>query len=312
MSIKLELFKKRYALFYKSIGNAYIVLSKLQGTLSYQGVSDMLYKGNAIHIHYKLELRRYVDRKVTIKQIDIIKKYPLFDIKKSEELPSNLLPLPTTTSRLAENTSKISTQQSQVVNVREANNEEGVKHQPKKQSQMVEEHQPQLEESSGITHPLSVDLKILPKADFTQYLGQLKATKSIIDKQGIDIKELVEYDKISFSCKFLTIYGEQLPKQQEDFINAKVVDNESVVKCKELIVELFKRKGQMERNIGSGKLPPDEYHSVLKNEFDSMLKKAKFVKKVVKNDHVFKFMYAKVQIIDSEIKELEEFLKSSN
>lgn len=52
ISIRLELFKKRYALFNKSMGEAYIPLAGLQGVLSYEGVTDMMYKGTPVHTHH--------------------------------------------------------------------------------------------------------------------------------------------------------------------------------------------------------------------------------------------------------------------
>ena len=312
VSVRLELFKKRYALFTKSMGEAFIPLSGLQGVLSYEGVTDMMYKGIPVHIHYRLEVRRHIDKKITIKQYKIEKKYPVFDIKKSEEMPSNLLaqapqpapgPAPKTQEQPQQTKPKAEP-------VRKVTDPGPVKAAAKKQEPMDEEI-PTENESSGVTHPLAGDLKILSKDEFTEYLNQLKAAKPLAEKQGIEIKDLVAFDNISFSVKYLTIYIDQLTKQQEDFINAKTLDSAMVAKCRELINALNKRKGQMNRNMQSGKLTPDEYLNVLQNEFDGLVAQAKFVKKATKNQRVFKFIFAKVQIIDSEIKELEEYIKQS-
>lgn len=311
VSVKLELFKRRYGLFSKSMGNAFIPFSGLQGMITYDGVSDMIYKGEAVHIHYKLEVKRLIEKKITIKQYVLERKFPLFDIKKSEEMPSNLLPpSPQTQAQPAEKPQASKPQPPK---------EEPIKAQPVKvepknsKPQPMDEEEPAApqEASSGLSHPLAGDLKILPKAEYTAYLGQLKAVKPAIEKQGLKMDNLVYFEKSSFSCKFLTIYIERLEKQQEDFINGKTVDTESVNKCRDLILELTKRKGQIERNVESGKLQPSEYQECLKNEFDGLLGEAKFVKKFVKNPHVLKFLFAKAQIVDSEIKELDEFLKNA-
>lgn len=288
------------------MGNAYIPFTGLQGMITYEGVADMIYKGQPLHIHYRLELKRMIDKKLSIKQHVLEKKYQVFDIKKSEEMPSNLLPPSPQQTRPVEEPKQAKSQVSKEDSVQT----QSVKVAPKKQEPMDEEA-PAPQPSSGLSHPLAGDLKILPKAEFMGYLGQLKPVKPAIEKQGIEMSNLVNFEKSSFSCKYLTIYLEELEKQMEGFINAKTLDNDSINKCKDIINELTKRKGQIERNVGSGKLQPSEYKDVLQNEFDSLLGEAKFVKKFVKNQLVFKFLFAKAQIVDSEIKELEEFLKNN-
>lgn len=282
-------------------------MANLRGRLSFESSAKTTYNGKPLELRYKLELRRYVDKKVSIKQFVLERKFPRFDITRSEEIPSNLAPL----SAQVQPTAKLQPSKPQLPR------EDPVKPQPIKEvpetpklSAMEEEElAPPQVASSGISHPLAGDLKILPKAEFTTYLGQLKAVKPAIEKQGLEMNNLINFEKTSFSCKFLTIYLERLEKQQEDFINGKTVDTESVKKCRDLINELTKRNGQIERNLQSGKLQASEYKDVLQNEFEGLLGEAKFVKKFVKNQQVFKFLYAKAQIIDSEIKELEEYLK---
>lgn len=308
VSVKLELFKRRYGLFSKSMGNAYIPFTGLQGVLSYEGTSDMIYKGEAVHIHYRLELKRYLDKKLTIKQHFIEKKYQVFDIKKSEELPSNLYP-PEPQQQRSEPVAQAPRPKAEPTEELKA---QPVKVAPKKPvEEDMEEEPPKAAPSSGLSHPLAGDIKVMNKTDLVAYMGQLKTAKPAIEKQGMDIKELLDFEKTSFSVKFLTIYLEQLEKQQESLINGKTVDSETLKKCSDLLLDLTKRKGQVERSIQSGKLTPAEYKDCIQNEFDGLLSQAKFVKKFVKNTSVFKFMYAKAQIMDSEIKELEEFLKSA-
>lgn len=274
----------------------------------------MFYKGSPIHIHYKLEIRRYIEKKLMVKQYKLEKRYPVFDIKKSEEMPSNLLPPSpqntNSTSRPVEESKPQPSKQPAPENPKTS--APSKPQQPKEEAMDEEEPKQAQASSSGITHPLAKDVRVLSKAGFAEYLGQLKTAKPAAEKAGIEIKDLIEFEKTSFSVKYLTIYLEELEKQQEEFINGKTVDTESVNKCRDLMLELTKRKGQVERNVSSGKLTPDEYLEVLKNEFDNLLSQAKFVKKYVKNTHVFKFMFAKAQIMDSEIKELEEFLKNPN
>ena len=266
----------------------------------------MFYKVDTVHIHFKLELKRYLEKKVAVKQFKLEKRYPYFDIKKSEEMTSNLIAQSPPAPKAAEEPRKSKMAEEP------AKQSHAVKVAPKQQEEMDEETpEPKAEASSGVSHPLAGDIKVLSKAEFTQYLGQLKVAKAAAEKLGLELKDLVDFEKSSFSCKFLTIYLDQLEIQQAAIINAKTLDSEAVSKCKDLMLELTKRKGQLERNIGSGKLSPPEYLEVLKNEFDGLFAQAKFIKKFVKNTTVFKFMFAKAQIIDSEIKELEDFIKNS-
>ena len=309
-SIKLDLNKRIYALFSKPVGSVIIPLLNLQGVLSYEGVITSPYKNEKINIHYKLDLKRYIDRKLTIKQYRVDKKYNVFDIKKSDEMNSHLnpkdesppsMPTETKTSKEVSRMDEDKPVQPQQVRVRPAKNQEPEIEEPKQSAQ----------EESNINHPLAKDLLVLGKAEFTEYLGQLKAAKPAADKQGIELKSLVGYDKDSFSCKFITLYTKELEKLQTAFVEAKVTDIESSDKCRDIMFALAKKQSQIERNIGAGKLTPDVYLGCLKTEFDGLVPMIKFVKKYVKNQKVLAHLFAKAQIIDGEIKELEEFINNS-
>lgn len=286
------------------MGSAHIPLNSLQGLITYEGQTKMDYKGKDVIIHYKLEVKRPIERKVIIKQYKLERTYKLFDIKKSEEMKSQLLPpseikhQPQET-QAPKQTSKVQEQQVNSVNVKP-------KHESEPEVQVPEEPK-----EPKISHQMSKDLKALGTAEFTQYLGQLKAAKPLAEKQGIELPKLVEYDKDSFSCKFMAIYISELEDQQEKFIEKQPSDMKAAEKCKNIFLALSKKKAQIERNIQGGKLTPDVYLGCLKNEYDEAFQLAKFVKKCVKNNVVFAFLFAKCQILDGEIKELEEFLKNN-
>lgn len=47
-SAKIELIKRKYGLFSKSVGQTYIPMAKLQGLITAEGKADVVYKGKPI------------------------------------------------------------------------------------------------------------------------------------------------------------------------------------------------------------------------------------------------------------------------
>lgn len=50
-SLKLEIFKRKFGVFSKSIGTAYIPFKNLEGSNSYEGKVETSYKEDAMFIH---------------------------------------------------------------------------------------------------------------------------------------------------------------------------------------------------------------------------------------------------------------------
>ena len=268
-----------------------------------------------------------IEKVAKIKQYSIKKKYPLFNIKESDNLPSLLdkyssslssnqneqtVPVSQMHKGDTKTVSKTDSKQEQPKQSQLKSNamdeEDGVD--PEDDQQKSEDDQEKAEDDQGPTHEKAIDLKVLTKAEQTEYLGLLMKIKPIIQDQNLDIKKVIDYDKSSMSCKFLSIYCRELERQQETFITQKDRDVESSNKCKTLFLEFFKKKSSIEKLLQSGKNSPQEYMTMVSNEYSELISIAKIIKKI-KLPKVFNFIIAKMQIIDSEIKELEEFLKSA-
>ena len=261
-----------------------------------------------------------IEKVAKIKQYSIKKKYPLFNIKESESLPS-LLDKYSSSLSSNQNEQTVPVSQMHKSDTKTVSKTDSKQEQPK-QSQLKsnamdeedgvdpEDDQHKAEDDQGPTHEKAIDLKILTKAEQTEYLGLLMKIKPIIQDQNLDIKKFIDYDKSSMSCKFLAIYCRELERQQETFITQKDRDVESSNKCKTLFLEFFKKKSSIEKLLQSGKNSPQEYMTMVSNEYSELMSIAKIIKKI-KLPKVFNFIIAKMQIIDSEIKELEEFLKSA-
>lgn len=177
---------------------------------------------------------------------------------------------------------------------------------------------PEIEEESGEvpydgpTHPLSGDLQVLSKAQTDKYLMCLKQAQAAAEKEGVDMKSLTEFQKTSTSIQFLTIYCNELEKQQTKNIRGEG-GTEMAEKCRQLYMETFKKKSGLENGVQSGKYQLSDYYALIKMDYDKTLNMAKFCKKFTKDvPAVLKFLVAKVQIIDTEIKEIEAIMKEQN
>lgn len=257
---------------------------------------------------FKLDLRRMLDRKIVIKQFIIEKMFKAFNIKNSDEMRSNLVPAPPPSSAQSE-------EQARKTNVSVEEPEGKVKQASQVQVRPRNDSQnnsgPQGGEgktSGGSSNPPNHDLQILSKKERTEYMVLLKQTKSQIPQGEIEIQDLLDYDKTTFSVQFITSYLPVINRQSDYFSENE--DTESYQKCLDLDVELSKKKAQIERGMGAGKLTPEDYMNTLRAEYTKTINLAKFVKKVVKHPKVTKFLLAKLKIVDLEIKELEEFMKS--
>ena len=347
------------------MGEVSVPLSDLKGIISLEKSGEVAYENSAIQIVYKLDLRKSLERSAVVKQYTIDQRYPLLDLKKSEDLPSCVRPSAAKTpmeffdssmsqnmdfskKRLSEQVYRSETQidsssleaarraslndppnrfqkdKSIAKNEKSHINQKMEETKAKKETpgkivppnvdeEIIEEEDeiipPQGNEKTATSHPQEDQLIILTKTEFTEFMVKLKAAKAEADKQSIDLKKLIEFEKLSFSTMFLTVYQQALEKQQEAMINAKTVDSEGLAKCKAIVTEVAKRLGQITRNVESGKLSPEEYLGVLKSEFDELMTHIKFIKKIVKVQKVLKFLLAKANIMNEEIKELEDFLK---
>ena len=249
-----------------------------------------------------------LDRKIVIKQFVLEKLYKAFNINLSEELRSHLAPKetldPEPQKRPTQTTSELPQKPDSVP----------VKPPPKSSIEVNPKNEepadePPQQSASGSNHPQGKDLQILSKKEQTAYLAQLKEAKASIP-QDVDIKDLVEYEKNTFSIQYMTIFMQELSRQAADIEKMDQPDMDAAKKCGDLDIEFTKKKGQIERGMGSGKLTPQDYMDTLNVEYTRVLGVAKFLKKSVKNPKVTKFVLARLKILDEEIKELEEFMKS--
>ena len=162
----------------------------------------------------------------------------------------------------------------------------------------------------GPTHPLEKDLVILSQEEFTQYLGLLKVAKPKIEQAEIAVPDMVNYDKDSMSLDFLGIAIHMIEPQAAAFVNQNNSDMAAAKRCNDNILAMEKKKNQMMRGLESQKITLQDYKGVLKREFDKFFKIATFMKKNLKFPKVQKFIIARVQIIDTEMKTVDEALKN--
>ena len=251
-----------------------------------------------------------LDRKIVIKQFVLEKLYKAFNINLSEEMRSHLAPkeLPAPEpERIPTKTVSDLPQKTEPVNVKPPP-KSNINVKPKEPEPEAEVEPPK-QPTGGSSHPQGRDLQILGKKEQTAYLAQLKEAKASIP-QDVDIKDLVEYEKNTFSIQYMTIFLEELARQAAEIENMDQPDMDAAKKCADLDIELTKKKAQIERGMGSGKLTPEDYMNTLNTEYSRVVAVAKFIKKSIKNPKVTKFVLARLKILDGEIKELEEFMKS--
>jgi hypothetical protein len=248
-----------------------------------------------------------LDRKIVIKQFVLEKLYKAFNINLSEEMRSHLLPKEPpaeeppkkpaqTVSELPQRTDPVNVRPPPKSNIDMSS----------KESEMEE---PPQQSVSGSGHPLGKDLQILSKKEQAVYLGQLKEVKASIP-QEVDIKDLIDYEKNTFSIQYMTVFLQELARQAAEIEGMDQIDMDAAKKCSDLDIELTKKKGQIERGMAAGKLTPEDYMNTLNAEYTRVVGVAKFIKKSIKSPKVTKFVFARLKILDAEIKELEEFMKS--
>lgn len=250
-----------------------------------------------------------LDRKIVIKQFVLEKIYKAFNINLSEEMRSHLAPKevlePEPQKKPMQTVSELP-QKVEPVNVKPPP-KSNIDVNPRAADPDVEE--PPQRPTGGSGHPQGRDLQILSKKELTAYMAQLKEVKASIPPD-VDIKDLLEYEKNTFSIQYMTIFLEELARQAAEIEKSDQPDMDAAKKCADLDIELTKKKGQIERGMGSGKLTPEDYMNTLNAEYSRVVGVAKFIKKSVKNPKVTKFVLARLKILDGEIKELEEFMKS--
>jgi hypothetical protein len=261
-----------------------------------------------VFIQYKIEVKRPIERKVIIKQYQLVKKYPNFDINHAKEMPSNLdtpanVPPPEQAHQQPAQKqapppqpAPVSTQRTTDVRARAAS--------PKLENPVQKK---EVAPPAPSTSPSTDELEILSKKELKEHWGEVQKLQKKIDEEKVDLGMLMHFEKAEFSCQYMEILESILPVQADVFVNTKN-DFNSSQRCSELEIDAAKKKNQLQKMLESGKVSIADYYGGVDKELGKLLAAAKFVKTNMNNPKVLKFMMGRAKIVSKEAKELKEMI----